>query len=88
VLADHTVPAAPGEPTVDVADDTGDGDGAAPWARPPATLAACVHTDGYGTRSATLVRVPAVTDGEPQMLVADGPPCVTSFVDVTASWHR
>jgi hypothetical protein len=45
-----------------------------------------VHTDGYGTRSATLVRVPEAATGLPQMLVADGPPCTTPFVDVSDRW--
>lgn len=77
VLSDHTVPAAtkpdvfPDEVAVD---------------RPPATLAACVHTDGFGTRSATLVRVPAAAGAHPEMQVADGPPCTAPFVDVTRRW--
>jgi uncharacterized protein with NRDE domain len=54
--------------------------------RREATLAACVHTDDYGTRSAALVRVPKDPTGRPEMLVADGPPCTTPFVDVGARW--
>lgn len=50
-----------------------------------ATLAACVHADRYGTRSSTLVRVGA-TARRPEVLVADGPPCVTPFVDVGHLW--
>jgi uncharacterized protein with NRDE domain len=52
-------------------------------ARPVETLAACVHTDSYGTRSSTIVRVPAAAGGHPQVLVADGHPCTSPFVDVS-----
>ena len=75
VLADHAVPAANGTPSG--TDDT---------ERPPATLAACVHTDDYGTRSAALIRVRPGPDIRPDTLVADGPSCVTSFVDVGDRW--
>jgi uncharacterized protein with NRDE domain len=51
--------------------------------RPAETLAACVHTDSYGTRSSTVVSVPAESRRHPRVLVADGHPCVTPFVDVT-----
>ncbi len=54
--------------------------------RPAATLAACVHTDGYGTRSAALVRVPEAEEDPPEMLVADGAPCTAPFVDVSDRW--
>jgi uncharacterized protein with NRDE domain len=72
VLAEHTVP-----PTVTAA---------APGetARPVELAAACVHTEGYGTRSSALIRVPA--QGLPEVSVADGPPCVTPFLDVGALW--
>ncbi len=81
VLSDHTVPTAsePDAAAVAVADREAVN-------RPPATLAACVHTDGFGTRSATLVRVPSPATGHPEVLVADGPPCRTPFVDVTSRW--
>ena len=52
-----------------------------------ATLAACVHTEDYGTRSAALLRVPASVDRRPEMLVADGPPCTAPFVDVSHRWR-
>ena len=76
VLADHSVP------------DTGpesDDDGGARRDRPPETLAACVHTDAYGTRSSTLVSVPADVGPtcSPRVSVADGHPCTAPFVDVT-----
>ncbi len=77
VLSDHTVPA-PSEPIVFPDEEAVN--------RSPATLAACVHTDGFGTRSATLIRVPSVVDAHPEMLVADGPPCTSPFVDVTSRW--
>jgi hypothetical protein len=54
--------------------------------RREATLAACVHTDDYGTRSAALVRVPKDPTGFPEMQVADGPPCTAPFVDVGPLW--
>ncbi len=46
----------------------------------------CVHLEEYGTRSSCIVRL---TDDEarpPQIWVADGPPCVTSFIDVSDHW--
>jgi len=48
-------------------------------------LGVCVHGDGYGTRSASLVRVPA--DGPDRLAAtrfdyADGPPCETPFEPV------
>lgn len=79
VLADHMVPST-------VLTDGPDPE--PPVTRLPATLAACVHTEGYGTRSSTLVRVPTAPNSQPQMLVADGPPCTTSFVEVTSLWAR
>ena len=55
-------------------------------ARSRETLASCVHTEHYGTRSASLIRVPLRVDRLPEVLVADGPPCATSFVDVSSRW--
>jgi uncharacterized protein with NRDE domain len=52
--------------------------------RPPELSAACVHTPGYGTRSAMIITVPAA--GAPRLRVADGPPCETPFRDVTDLW--
>jgi uncharacterized protein with NRDE domain len=51
-----------------------------------ATLAACVHSEGYGTRSASLVRVGEDTGELPEILVADGPPCTNAFVDARGLW--
>jgi uncharacterized protein with NRDE domain len=76
VLADHILP--PGSSAATFGDDRSP--------RPEATMAACVHTDDYGTRSAALVRVPASPGSRPEMLVADGPPCTTPFVDVSDRW--
>jgi uncharacterized protein with NRDE domain len=76
VLADHVLP--PGAATATF------GDKRSP--RPEATMAACVHTDDYGTRSSAMVRVYAEQDRRPDMLVADGPPCSTGFVDVSSRW--
>jgi len=76
VLVDHTIPQ-----SEEQLSEEGD-----PPARPTATLAACVHTEDYGTRSAALVRVLPDPSALPEMLVADGPPCVTPFVDVSHRW--
>jgi hypothetical protein len=46
--------------------------------------AACVHTLGYGTRSATIVLVSRT--GPPRVWFADGPPCTAPFVEATADW--
>jgi hypothetical protein len=54
--------------------------------RRAATLAPCVHTDGYGTRSSALVRVSDNDDLAPDLQVADGPPCTTPFVDARDLW--
>jgi uncharacterized protein with NRDE domain len=54
---------------------------------PAAISAPCVHTEGYGTRSAMTVVVPAVSD-PPGVRVADGRPCETPFRDVTAMWSE
>ena len=79
ILADHLVP------VVEVQEAAADGGGVS---RQLETFAACVHTDGYGTRSATVLAVPAATAGETRILVADGPPCTAPFVDVTGRWTR
>jgi len=79
VLADHTLP----EPW-----PVADGASEQPVPRHPATLAACVHTEGYGTRSSTLVRVPADPASLPHVLAADGPPCTAPFTDVSRHWGR
>jgi uncharacterized protein with NRDE domain len=52
----------------------------------------CVHLDGFGTRSSCVVRVGtspgAAGDGvrSPRIWVADGPPCTTTYEDVSALW--
>jgi hypothetical protein len=49
----------------------------------------CVHLDKFGTRSSCVVRVRAGVGGAvqaPRMWVADGPPCTTPYVDVSALW--
>jgi uncharacterized protein with NRDE domain len=52
----------------------------------PASLsAACVHADGYGTRSAIIVSVPGAA-GVPTVMVADGRPCEQPMSDATALW--
>jgi uncharacterized protein with NRDE domain len=54
--------------------------------RPVDTLAACVHTEEYGTRSSVVLRVPARSGALPRLEVADGHPCTSSFVDHSALW--
>lgn len=59
---------------------------AAEWlARAKAVLAdhdygLCIHGDGYGTRSSSLVSIPET--GDVEYAFADGPPCETSFQTV------
>ncbi len=79
VLSDHVLPDG-------AASATFEDDAESP--RSGATLAACVHTDGYGTRSAALVRVPRAEVRRPEMWVADGSPCTAPFVDVSDRWSR
>jgi uncharacterized protein with NRDE domain len=76
VLADHVLP--PGASVATFGDDRSP--------RPEATMAACVHTDDYGTRSAAMVRVSAVPGSRPDVLVADGAPCTAPFTDVSGRW--
>ncbi len=53
--------------------------------RRPETLAACVHTEAYGTRSSTLIRVPS--EGRaPEVRYADGHPCTSPFLDAGPLW--
>jgi uncharacterized protein with NRDE domain len=85
VLADHSVPDTVPPETASTA-MAGSDDGADTGrVRPPETLAACVHTDAYGTRSSTLVSVPADVGprSSPRVFVAEGHPCTEPFVDVT-----
>jgi len=72
VLSDHSVPPAARMSSPGTSD------------RPVELAAACVHTEGYGTRSAVLVSVAA--EGLPDMWVAHGPPCRAPFVDVDELW--
>jgi len=53
-------------------------------AMPPQASAACVHAGEYGTRSSTIVTIPAA--GLPEVRVADGPPCEAVLADVTSLW--
>ncbi len=54
--------------------------------RPLQLSAACVHTAQYGTRSATLVVIPAASDAAPRVYYADGPPCTTPLQDASHLW--
>ncbi|MGD0392886.1 MAG: NRDE family protein [Acidimicrobiales bacterium] len=71
VLADHTIPRST---------DGEEGPADEAVTRLPATLAACVHTEEYGTRSAALARVASDPGRRPELLVADGPPCTDPFI--------
>jgi uncharacterized protein with NRDE domain len=51
---------------------------------PPEVTAACVHVEGYGTRSAMIVMVPTL--GVPSVRVADGRPCESELRDATGLW--
>jgi uncharacterized protein with NRDE domain len=83
IVADHESPppAAPDDPAAPAEPP------AAPPKRRPETLAACVHTDDYGTRSSTLIRVPADPDRRPEVRYAEGHPCTAPFIDATAWWE-
>jgi uncharacterized protein with NRDE domain len=73
ILADHTIPeavAAAPEPTE----------------RPKELAAPCVHTEGYGTRSAALIEV--APEGRPHLWVADGPPCTSVLLSVDWLWSH
>jgi uncharacterized protein with NRDE domain len=48
--------------------------------RAPQIDTLCVHRDGYGTRSASIVALPA--GGRPRYWHAAGPPCRTPFVEL------
>lgn len=71
-LGDHTIPAEiPPPPAGSLM----------PAALARQLQAMCVHTPGYGTVSATLFV--ATAEGAARYLYADGPPCVTGFVEYT-----
>jgi uncharacterized protein with NRDE domain len=53
-----------------------------------ASLAPCVHADGYGTRSSAMVRLSEDPAELPELLVADGPPCEVPFVDARHLWSK
>ncbi len=74
VLADHERP---------TEDEPGD-DPERP--RRAETLAACVHSDDYGTRSSTIVVVPPTVGAFADVRYVDGAPCVNPWQDATALW--
>ena len=45
--------------------------------------ACCVHSDGYGTRSSMLIRVPRSGSQEPEVLASDGPCCTRALMRAT-----
>jgi uncharacterized protein with NRDE domain len=73
VLADHEIP--PDEP-----------DAAEAPERPAAVNAACVHTEGYGTRWSALVLVADDPAAPPAFTYTDGPPCTATRVDAASFW--
>jgi uncharacterized protein with NRDE domain len=50
--------------------------------------AACVHTERYGTRCSTKVRVAAARSAMPEVTVSEAAPCRSPFVDMTHLWRR
>lgn len=55
--------------------------------RPPETRAACVHTENYGTRSSSILRVHASEEDQITVKVASGHPCEEPYVDYTHLWN-
>jgi uncharacterized protein with NRDE domain len=74
VLSSHDLPPDLGDPP----------DPELPW-KPKAALAPCVHADGYGTRSSTIVVLSAGA-APPRLWHADGPPCTTPHVERSELW--
>ena len=60
-----------------LADHTAPGEG-----ERAALSAACVHTEGYGTRWSGIVTVPRDEGARPRFRYAGGPPCRSAFVEV------
>lgn len=54
--------------------------------RPAETEAACVHAGPYGTRSSSIVIVPA-TPEPPRIWYSSGPPCSTELQSAAALWQ-
>ncbi len=59
-------------------------DGASDLLRP--INAPCVHSSGRGTRSSSLIRVPANRSSPTEVSIADGAPCSAEYVDVSNRW--
>lgn len=51
--------------------------------RPPEMNAACVHTDGYGTRWSAVIIVPDDPEARPTFTYTDGPPCTSARREAT-----
>lgn len=83
VLADHTIPEGV---AVQRSSGTGSPDSTTGGAvRPLETSACCVHTEAYGTRSASLVTVAAESQ-RPELRVTDGHPCTAPMRDAGSLW--
>jgi uncharacterized protein with NRDE domain len=79
VLADHEVPSGTAPPDAERAGED--------LARPPATEAACVHSDRYGTRWSGIVAVPDAP-GAPRFRYTPGPPCTAPLEDASVLWRE
>ena len=84
ILADHSVPVGYEDGEVMALEAVADPDEG--FRRPAVTLAACVHTETYGTRSGSVVAVPAGARA-PRVWVADGAPCTAPFEDAADLWR-
>jgi uncharacterized protein with NRDE domain len=47
----------------------------------------CVHLESFGTRSSCVVRVPRNERATPRVWVADGPPCRTTYEEMSGLWR-
>src|SRR5260370_30919233 len=75
LLGSHEIPASDGREFTEENDP-----------RPLQLSAACVHTEHYGTRSATLIVIPAASSAMPRGYYSDRPPCTTPLQDASQLW--
>jgi uncharacterized protein with NRDE domain len=86
VLSDHSLPDEVVSQVVENDSASSSADALSDVERRIETLAACVHSEDYGTRSSTIVRVPSELHGLVTVRVADGAPCKVPFYDMTRLW--
>lgn len=67
----------------DIPDGPGDDSGVPGFVRPRESEANCVHAGPYGTRSSSIVMVPAGR-GAPRVWASDGPPCTHELIERSA----